>query len=173
MNKEKKAEYMKVWRKANRAKCNIHNRRYRLKKFGIIIPKKKLTEQEKKERKLLARKKYYTKNKEKIRIRRRPYQKKYMKKYFKKAKMKVFHYYSGHPAKCARCGFKDVRALQLDHIAGGGVKHIKKIKMNHYAWVIKNKFPNNYQILCANCNWIKRFENNEVRKDENETKINS
>ena len=24
--------------------------------------------------------------------------------------------------------------------------------------------PENYQLLCANCNWIKRYENDEIHK---------
>lgn len=65
---------------------------------------------------------------------------------------------------CIRCGFSDERALQIDHINGGGIKdrvnlntkdfHRKVLKS------IKNK-ENKYQLLCANCNWIKRSENKE------------
>ncbi|MCK9370314.1 helix-turn-helix domain-containing protein [Candidatus Dojkabacteria bacterium] len=60
--------------------------------------------------------------------------------------------------KCNRCGFSDLRALQIDHINGGGSKEITK----YYKKMIKEA-PGKYQILCANCNWIKRVENNEVR----------
>jgi len=67
--------------------------------------------------------------------------------------------------KCARCGFSDPRALQIDHIFGGGAKELKK---NEYYKYLKRilAMPNpneKYQILCANCNWIKRAENKETR----------
>lgn len=67
--------------------------------------------------------------------------------------------------KCVRCGFSDERALQIDHINGGGNKDKKSFKNNYYKAVIKSFLAgeNKYQLLCANCNWIKRVENKEVR----------
>jgi len=63
--------------------------------------------------------------------------------------------------KCKRCGFQDIRALQVDHINGGGYQEIKNIssKQRHQLVLesVKNK-ENKYQLLCANCNWIKRYE---------------
>lgn len=63
---------------------------------------------------------------------------------------------------CSKCGFSDPRALQVDHVNGDGATErkvtwggthrlLREIKQN----------PSRYQLLCANCNWIKRFENNE------------
>lgn len=71
--------------------------------------------------------------------------------------------------KCVKCGFDDKRALQIDHINGGGSKERKKMGLNgsFHSHVLKSfiEKENKYQLLCANCNWIKRFENNEVRKE--------
>lgn len=61
--------------------------------------------------------------------------------------------------KCAECGFADIRALQIDHINGGGAKELKKLNGVQYTIsVIKSAInkENKYQLLCANCNWIKR-----------------
>jgi len=68
--------------------------------------------------------------------------------------------------RCVRCGFTDERALQFDHINGGGVAESKTRTTNHYKNIIESvlKKENKYQLLCANCNWIKRAENHEVRK---------
>ena len=65
--------------------------------------------------------------------------------------------------KCVKCGFSDVRALQIDHVHGGGTKDFKKFGGMY--GVYKNVLlePEKYQLLCANCNWIKRFENKEVK----------
>lgn len=66
-------------------------------------------------------------------------------------------------AKCKRCGFNDKRALQIDHINGGGTKE----RLQHggsYNRKVLEKIMNGsdeYQILCANCNWIKRYMRNE------------
>lgn len=65
--------------------------------------------------------------------------------------------------KCVRCYFSDKRALQFDHINGDGYLTNKSRNAAHYKHIFKsvtNK-ENRFQILCANCNWIKRFENNE------------
>lgn len=65
--------------------------------------------------------------------------------------------------KCIKCGFSDVRALQIDHINGGGWDARKKGITGYKLCgdVLKN--PSLYQCLCANCNWIKRYENHEVK----------
>jgi len=70
---------------------------------------------------------------------------------------------------CVKCGFSDGRALQIDHINGGGYQERKGYQTNPKAYYrnilqsIKDN-KNKYQLLCANCNWIKRFENNEIRR---------
>ena len=68
--------------------------------------------------------------------------------------------------KCLLCGFADKRALQIDHINGGGSKERKErlYKGSFHAYVLKSFLAkeNKYQLLCANCNWIKRYENKEA-----------
>lgn len=61
--------------------------------------------------------------------------------------------------KCARCSFTDKRALQIDHVYGGGIKEFR-VSSNILRNVIED-VTGKYQLLCANCNWIKRCENNE------------
>lgn len=67
--------------------------------------------------------------------------------------------------KCLHCGFKDYRALQIDHVNGGGKKEInsQSSRSAYYKLVLASveNNENKYQLLCANCNWIKRFENKE------------
>lgn len=60
---------------------------------------------------------------------------------------------SGYGAVCSCCGQTEVTFLQLDHVSGGGNKHIKMHGGTaHYKDAIKRGFPDDYQILCANCN---------------------
>lgn len=70
-------------------------------------------------------------------------------------------------AKCRNCpwGVCDPRALQFDHINGlSGKKRIPNCYM--YREIIHDKAPENcYQLLCANCNWIKRYECNETHRN--------
>jgi hypothetical protein len=50
----------------------------------------------------------------------------------------------------------DKRALQVDHINGGGCKEFKAIGAHGvYRRVLKH--PEDYQLLCVYCNWIKRY----------------
>lgn len=68
--------------------------------------------------------------------------------------------------KCKKCGFGDWRALQVDHVNGGGVKEVNVVLKSNRAKfykVVLEDTTGKYQLLCANCNWIKRYENNEFR----------
>ena len=69
--------------------------------------------------------------------------------------------------KCARCEFDDPRALQIDHINGGGVQELSKYNCRKkYYEKVRDSFENKegvYQILCANCNWIKRTTHHQFR----------
>jgi len=89
----------------------------------------------------------------------------YDKSYRIKIRSSIFEFFNN---KCVNCGFNDIRALQIDHINGGGSKERKLIGANStfYKQVFEsltNK-ENKYQLLCANCNWIKRHDNNELKK---------
>lgn len=101
----------------------------------------------------------YVKNREKVRA--------YGKQYRTKIRMKILSHYGGSPPKCARCGYTDFRALTIDHIEGGGGKHYQNLGGSGFyfhRWIIQNNFPPGLQILCMNCQWIKRWENKETDK---------
>jgi len=62
--------------------------------------------------------------------------------------------------KCCQCGFSDPRALQFDHVRGGGCAELKKHGMKpSYYLMIMNDDTGKYQLLCANCNVIKKSQN--------------
>jgi hypothetical protein len=65
--------------------------------------------------------------------------------------------------KCCRCGFADHRILQIDHVFGDG-HHLSKIiqpnSQRFYKLVIQNP-GGRFQLLCPNCNWLKRCERRE------------
>jgi RNA 3'-terminal phosphate cyclase len=65
-------------------------------------------------------------------------------------------------------GTQNIIALTIDHINGGGKKHERELKKKGimlYDWLIKNNFPpemeGQLQVLCNNCQAIKRVENGE------------
>jgi hypothetical protein len=67
--------------------------------------------------------------------------------------------------KCIRCGFSDWRALQFDHIDS---KNKQERSSGDYGYLKKIVDSNaeGFQLLCANCNWIKRFEESEWSSPE-------
>lgn len=84
--------------------------------------------------------------------------------YYKKKRLEILLLIGGAELKCKRCGFDDDRALQIDHINGNGYaeREIQRHLNKYIKHVEKNLM--NYQILCANCNWIKVYENKENAK---------
>lgn len=85
-----------------------------------------------------------------------------MRKQHKNLKEKVYEALGGY--KCTKCGYdKDVRALQIDHINGDGAKERKLYRSGsipYYKHILETD-KKNYQILCANCNAIKAYDEKE------------
>ena len=90
--------------------------------------------------------------------------KKRVKSHKDRLKIEIFSYYSPELV-CQKCGFNDIRALSIDHIKGGGNEHRKQLKRgagaSFYEWLKANNFPEGFQVLCMNCQIIKRADNNE------------
>ena len=69
--------------------------------------------------------------------------------------------------KCVKCGQEDWRVLHIDHINGGGLaerRSITPFSPSSFHKVIIDSVgrgEKKYQILCANCNIIKAWENSE------------
>lgn len=66
--------------------------------------------------------------------------------------------------KCEECGETDLRVLQLDHRNGGGSKERREIGDPSivFKMVLEGLLDiRRYNLLCANCNWVKRSEQNE------------
>ena len=85
--------------------------------------------------------------------------------------------YSNGEIKCKCCGESNIRFLTIDHIEGRGNVHRKDILntpsgTEFYSWIVKNKFPPGYQVLCWNCNCAKKqykicpHNYKEISKDE-------
>jgi hypothetical protein len=60
--------------------------------------------------------------------------------------------------KCQHCGITDSRVLQIDHVHGGGGEDRRK-NGNGYALMRRAMLDTEgeFQLLCANCNFIKRM----------------
>lgn len=73
----------------------------------------------------------------------------------------VYRAYGGY--RCACCGETESKFLTIDHIYNDGAKHKREHRLRTgeqmYRWLIRNRYPKGFQILCMNCNWGKRNNN--------------
>jgi len=69
-------------------------------------------------------------------------------------KVRILSFYSNPPSIpiCNNCGEQDIDVLCLDHINGGGSRHVRDLTTTLYGWILQNNFPDGFQVLCANCN---------------------
>uniref|UniRef100_A0A6M3LEB4 Uncharacterized protein n=1 Tax=viral metagenome TaxID=1070528 RepID=A0A6M3LEB4_9ZZZZ len=127
-------------------------------------------------------KNYYLKNKERMNKQSREYKqthiergKEYQKKYYQEHREEELKYsrkrnvelkwaalshYSKGTMSCKWCGFSDIRALSIDHINNNGKEDRKITGMGtpFYQWLKNNNYPEGeYQVLCMNCQFIKKF----------------
>jgi hypothetical protein len=85
--------------------------------------------------------------------------------YDPEARKQLYHYYRRKAFEvlggytCKRCGFDDPRALQIDHVDDTGYVKRRSGEMGEtlYRKVIETGGLG-FQVLCANCNWIKKAE---------------
>lgn len=68
---------------------------------------------------------------------------------------------------CSRCGFSDVRALHIDHVNGDGAQERRgnpgRSRRVSFLRRVLEDTTGAYQILCANCNYIKAHEEGAFR----------
>ena len=106
-----------------------------------------------KERKAQHRKSHH-KRKDKISVRRRAER-------LERKILVLTHYAGGEPA-CAHCTERRFSALGLDHKDDNGAAHrrgeLKRGGDRTYRWAVKTGYPDVFQVLCHNCNWIKHLE---------------
>ena len=108
-------------------------------------------------------KNYYEKNKKRLRVKmlERYYRlksdpsflakrNKYITGKLKELREEVISYYGG---KCQCCGESNYEFLAIDHIKGGGKKHLASLPNPRIAtWLRKNNYPKGFRVLCHNCN---------------------
>jgi len=129
-----------------------------------------------KEKKIEYSRQYYQTHKEKCRERHNEYGQKYRqihgeklseyaRKRLEQVRWKIINLLGN---KCVKCGFPDLRALQIDHVHGGGRREWREFNgcMKYFRHILEKikDGSKDYQLLCANCNLIKKYENHEVRR---------
>lgn len=71
-----------------------------------------------------------------------------------KIKIEIITHYGG---KCACCGEARIEFLSIDHIDGGGMKHLRSLGFKQggtqfYCWLRRENYPKGFRVLCFNCN---------------------
>lgn len=145
LNKEKLKEWRKNRTEEQKEKAKLFSKMYYYKMKGNEL---KYNEYKIKHNEASIR--YRQKHKEKIQV------SNYIK--YNDLKEIVYQHYGN---KCACCGESIKSFLQIDHINNDGSIQRKKLGRGEvwYKWIIRNNFPNDLQILCANCNQSKRMNN--------------
>jgi hypothetical protein len=148
----------KIWYYKNRAKAADYNRKYRAANLEHIREQNREYKRKNREKGAEYQRVQYERNPLQFRLRRV--------KYNEERRAKLFAILGG--AKCAVCGFLDVRALQIDHIKGKGLQDARRFSsrdsLSSYYLNHPEEAKEKLQVLCANCNWIKRAVKNEQFK---------
>lgn len=86
--------------------------------------------------------------------------KQYQRQYKKKKKLAAVAHLGG---KCVVCGERDFRCLEVDHVENDG--YLEKVPRDstYYNKVMKDD-TGRYQLMCSNCNSIKRYEHREEQQ---------
>ena len=102
--------------------------------------------EEAKEKKRMLMRKYRAEDPEKYRKQTRDAQ--------QRKRKRIFEIYGDV---CSLCGFTDKRALTIDHVKKNGAEERKKLgERGVYRRAIEKHRPQEYRILCMNCQFIER-----------------
>lgn len=137
---------LKKWRANNHAKVLEHKRKYNAVHADKHRADVKKWVENNKEKYEAYHKKWLAENRDKTRA--------YVAAYTDKVRDKILDHYGHH---CNNCGISDDDVLVVDHVNNDGNAHRKKHKGKYgqYKSIIDAGYPNDYQILCCNCNWKK------------------
>jgi hypothetical protein len=75
--------------------------------------------------------------------------------YRRERRLRVINHYGG---KCVCCGETTFEFLCMDHTYGGGTEHRKEVPgKSIIKWLEENGYPEDFQVLCHNCNQAQAF----------------
>ena len=80
-------------------------------------------------------------------------------------KQQVIDKFSKGTMQCVICGESRIYCLSIDHIHGGGSQHRRELRRHsprsYYKWLIEEGSHKDFQVLCMNCQFVKRYEQHE------------
>ena len=155
-DKEAESKQKQIYYRENREVMLASRRAYKAENREGIKKAQHIWYEENKERCKARTKQYYEQNKDRAKLWRRNRR--------HRIKIEALTYYGKGTLACVTCGENRLPCLTLDHINGGGRKHREAWNnQSIYDIVKKEGLPHQYQTLCMNCQFIKKFEENETR----------
>jgi predicted restriction endonuclease len=161
-NKERLCAVRREHYQANTEEISAYYKEYRIVHSDEIRIYNQKYHKENKERLNAYSAEYHIKHREEVALKKKIYEKEHRKEananrraLTLKWRKEVLAHYGG---KCVCCGETTFEFLAMDHIHGGGNKHRKQLKHNDMCrWIMVNDYPDNFQILCHNCNLAKGY----------------
>ena len=153
-NPEKFKKYQNEWNKNNPDKVKVSQKKY----YHNNVEARKTNA-----------KNWTVRNRERYLKRAKDYNKLHSKdkqEWHQKKRLSVLTHYSKSLSNseipvCSNCGICDIDFLHVDHIESAkNTKELKHIRAgsNLINYLVRKDFPQGFQILCGNCNWLKHFE---------------
>ncbi len=151
VHKDEICKYQKEYRLAHKNETKEYQKKYRQVHKNKIIKNSREYYRRNKERHLILGQLWKEKNKEKMLQYNHQYQKDRREK-IRKASLDLLG------GKCIQCGITDSRVLQIDHVLNDGKIDRKDTRDTQVRLEKIIRYPERYQLLCANCHAIKTFE---------------
>lgn len=165
LNKERTLTHTRQYKLDHKAEKEISDKLYRERHKDELAERGKEWRTSHKERTAELARNRYLKNKENILAQNKIYRESHKVEKAKshkaredKIRIAVLTHYGNGKLSCVTCGFNDIRALSLDHINGNGNSHRRNIHragIGVYFWLQQHNYPEGYQTLCMNCQFIK------------------
>ena len=158
-----KPETLRAYKQSHKAEIRVWENEYRKRNRDRILVIKHREYYKNRERYKQGSKEYRVKHKERLNA-------------YKRNIIESLYIYAldiicqSQEHRCKLCGESDLRCLQFDYINGNGRNEARSYG-RLYVWIRNNpeQARQKFQILCCNCNWRKRWINNEFgRKTKRE-----
>ena len=92
-------------------------------------------------------------------------------------KKTVLTLYGDGKCACVICGEDRIECLSIDHINGNGKRHRDSIGLgsggNFYLWLRTQGYPDGYQTMCMNCQFVKKAKETDFRAGRDNLKYKS
>ena len=140
--KRKERGYYERWYQKNKERISSYHKRYRL-EHGDTIKAYQRT--------------WYRKNRDRLLQK----AKKYQEQWYDALRAEVLSHYSTEGIiACIACGEERFPCLSIDHVKDNGAEHRRELGKggrNFYRWLKEQNYPEGYQTLCMNCQFVKDF----------------